>query len=176
MKIFAVRHGQTQWNEQGRVCGRTDIPITEIGKEQAKSTGGILMDKHIDVMLCSPLLRAQMTAEIISEYIGIGYTVEERLIEQNYGIYEGLPRNDSEYMKVKAEFAYRLPQGESPLDLGRRVYNLLDDVKLQYPDKNVLFVCHGGVCRMVHTYFNSLTNKEFNNLRLDNCEVREYEM
>jgi broad specificity phosphatase PhoE len=174
MILYAVRHGQTVWNAADRVCGRTDIPLTELGMEQADEAGKKLAGERVDVMLVSPMLRARQTADIIDRRLGVGYSTDERLLEQNYGKFEGCLRGDPEYLKVKAEFAYRLPGGESPLDLCHRVYGLIEELTEKYGGKRVLLVCHGGVCRMINSYYIPMTNAEFAALRLGNCEIRKY--
>lgn len=60
------------------------------------------------------------------------------------------------------------------MDVAARVYSLIDDVKRDYPDKNVLLVCHGGVCRLIRTYFEDMTNEEFFHYSEENAAVREY--
>ena len=176
MILYTIRHGQTIWNAENRVCGRTDIPLTGLGMQQAREAGRKLADEHIDVMIVSPMLRARQTADIIDGFIGVGYKTEERLLEQNYGTFEGCQRDDAEYIRVKSEFAYRLPGGESPLDLCHKVYGLIEELNSKYGDKRVLLVCHGGVCRMIHTYFNSMMNEEYPKFRLGNCEIKKYEL
>lgn len=64
--------------------------------------------------------------------------------------------------------------GESLLQLSHRVYSVIDKVREQYPDKNVLLVCHGGVCRVIETYFNDMTTEQFLHFFMGNCELREY--
>ena len=64
MKLYTVRHGETEWNIVNRICGRTDIPLTENGVEQAKETAENLKGTHIDLVLVSPMLRARQTASL----------------------------------------------------------------------------------------------------------------
>lgn len=67
MKIYFVRHGQTEWNLKKRIQGRADKPLNEQGKQQAIETRQNLISKDIDLIICSPLLRAVETAEIINK-------------------------------------------------------------------------------------------------------------
>ena len=84
--FYFIRHGQTVWNVENKICGATDSPLTEYGREQAKETGQKILAEGIkaDEILCSPLSRAADTAKLISEMTGIPYRVEPRLIEQNF--------------------------------------------------------------------------------------------
>ena len=93
--FYFIRHGQTVWNVENKICGATDSPLTEYGREQAKETGQKILTEGVkaDEILCSPLNRAADTARLISEMTGIPYRVEPRLIEQNFGKWESTPRD-----------------------------------------------------------------------------------
>ena len=97
-KLYFVRHGESEWNVADKICGRTDIPLTKRGHEQAEKTGKKIVAEGIkaDEILYSPLLRAADTAKHISGMTGIPAHMEPRLIEQNFGIWEGTsPRNSA---------------------------------------------------------------------------------
>ena len=93
--LYFVRHGQTIWNVENKICGATDIALTEFGHEQAVETGRKIAEEGIkaDEILYSPLIRAAETARYISEITGIPRRVEPRLIEQNFGKWESTPRD-----------------------------------------------------------------------------------
>ena len=126
--LYFVRHGQTIWNVENKICGATDIALTEEGHEQAVRTGEEILRQRlqIDEILYSPLIRAAETARHISEVTGIPRQMEPRLKEQNFGKYESTPRDGAEFAKAKEVFAYRYEWGESMLQLCQRIYNLLD--------------------------------------------------
>ena len=176
MKLYVARHGQTDWNVENKVCGSTNRPLTEQGKEQAKALAEKMKDKNIDVIIASPMLRAMQTAGAVSLATGIPVIMDERLREHDYGEFEGFDRSRDEYWQQKYLFATKFPKGESVLQLAHRVYSLLEDVKKAYPDKTVLLVCHGGVSRMIKTYFDDMTNDEFFHYSPENAFVAEYEM
>ena len=176
MKLYVARHGQTQWNLEDKVCGRTDIPLTEVGFAQAQALAEKTKDLPIDVILVSPMLRARQTAAPTAEKLGVPVIVDDRLIEQNYGIYEGVSRFDEGFLSNKRHFAYRYPGGESMMDVAHRVYGLLEEIRQKYAGKNVLLVCHGGVCRVIRTYFEDMTNDEYFHYSEENAAVREYEL
>ena len=176
MKLYIARHGETPWNLENRVCGRTDVPLTEKGTEQARLLAQNAMGKGIEVILSSPLLRARQTAHAVSEAIGVPIELDERLIELDFGSFEGGPRSDPEYQYTRAQFPTRYPGGESAFQLAHRVYSCLEDVKRKYAGKTVLLVCHGGVCRMVRSYFMDLTNDEYSYYFAPNAELVEYDM
>lgn len=176
MKIYAARHGQTQWNLEDKVCGRTDLPLTETGLAQAQLLAGRTKDLKLDLIISSPMLRARQTAEPTAALHGLDILVDERLIEQDYGIYEGISRFDEGFLANKRHFAFRYPGGESMMDVAHRVYGLLEEVREKYAGKNVLLVCHGGVCRVIRTYFEDMTNDEYFHYSEENAAVREYEL
>ena len=176
MKLYAARHGETQWNAQNKVCGRTDLPLTEKGRTQGEALAekAVLLD--IDLILSSPMLRARQTAAFVAEKCGVPVIIDDRLIEQAYGIYEGVDRKNPDFLANKRQFAYRYPGGESMMDVAHRVYGLLDEVKGKYCGKNVLLVFHGGVCRVIRTYFEDMTNEEYFQYSEENATVRAYEL
>ena len=89
MKIFVVRHGETEWNAVNKVCGRTDVPLSEKGHEQAKTLAIQLKENQskndIRHIFVSPLMRARQTASYIEDVLGIRAIVEDDLIEMNFG-------------------------------------------------------------------------------------------
>lgn len=176
MRFYVARHGETEWNVLNKVCGRTEVELTEKGIEQAEELAHKLKYKNIYVIISSPMKRAVRTSGIIAEKLGADVVTDDRLIEQDYGIYEGVDRRDEGFLGNKRNFAYRYPGGESMMQVAYRTYGLLEELKLRYSGKNVLIVCHGGVCRVINTYFRDMTNEEFFRYSLDNCGVEEYEV
>lgn len=176
MKLYVARHGETEWNAQNKICGRTDLPLNERGKEQARQLADRMEHIPIDRIIASPMQRAGQTAAAVSEKLGIPVQTDPRLIEQNFGAYEGLDRATPEYLANKRMFAYRYPGGESQMDVAYRVYSLIEELKGKYPDENILLVCHGGVCRVVRTYFRDMTNEEYFRYSEENATAREYEL
>ena len=174
MKIYVARHGQTQWNLENRVCGRTDQPLTEAGLQQAQLLAERTKDLKLDAVISSPMLRARQTAAPAAALHGLEILVDERLIEQDYGIYEGVSRLDEGFLANKRHFAVRYPGGESMMDVAFRVYGLLEELREKYAGKNVLLVCHGGVCRVIRTYFEDMTNEEYFRYSEENAAVRAY--
>ena len=168
--IYVVRHGETEWNAISKVLGRTDIPLNDQGIKQAKELAASLKGLKTDVFLCSPLSRARQTADAISDATGIRYKIDERLIEQDYGRFEGADRFDPEYQKAKREHFVRYPGGESFFDLAARVYPLIKELE----GKNALLVTHGGICRIIRSYFEDMGNEDFVQFSQENCEVRMY--
>ncbi|MBQ3406411.1 MAG: histidine phosphatase family protein, partial [Lachnospiraceae bacterium] len=160
--FYFVRHGQTVWNVENKICGATDIALTEYGHEQAIITGKKILEEGIqaDEILYSPLVRAADTAKHISELTGIPCRMEPRLIEQNFGKWESTPRDGLDFKKAKEFFACSHEGGESTLRLAQRIYNLLDDIKAESDKKTYILVAHNGIARVVQSYFTDMTNEE----------------
>ncbi len=179
-KFYFVRHGQTVWNVENRICGATESPLTEEGREQARKTGRKLKEEmdagriRIDEILSSPLSRAYDTAEEISKITGIPMRAEARLTEQNFGKWEGTPRDGLDFKRAKQNFTDSFGGGESMMKVAQRIYNLVDDLKKE-PEKTRLLVAHNGIARIVESYFRDMTNEEFAAFGIGNAEVREYD-
>ena len=175
--VYFVRHGETVWNVENKICGTTDSPLTQRGREQARQTGENILAEGIkaDEILYSPLSRAMDTAKIISEMTGIPCRVEPRLIEQNFGKWESTPRDGEDFKKAKESFACRYEGGESMLHLAQRIYNLLDDIKAKADEKTYILVAHNGIARVVQSYFTDMTNEEYADFGVKNCQVVRYE-
>lgn len=174
--LYFVRHGETVWNVENKICGATDSPLTEKGRSQAMELGKLIVAENIkfDEILYSPLSRAKDTALIISRETNIPAKVENRLIEQNFGKWEGTARNGVDFKLDKENFATDYEGGESMLKLCQRIYNLLDDIKRD-EDKTYLLVAHNGIARAVNSYFNSMTNKDYASFGIKNCEIVRYD-
>lgn len=176
MKLLVARHGQTVWNAQNKVCGITDVELTKEGIDQANKLADVVQNYNIDMVISSPLSRAIETSKIVADKNNVAVQVEDSLIEQNYGIYEGIDRKNDSFLANKRNFAYKYPKGESMMQVAYRVYGVIDRLKDKYQDKNILIISHGGICRIIRTYFHDMTNDEFFNYTLGNGTLEEYEL
>ena len=176
-KIYFTRHGQTIWNVENKICGATDIALTELGHEQAMELGRKIREQglKIDEIRYSPLMRAADTAHHIAEATGIPCVEEPRLKEQNFGKYESTARNGAEFKVAKREFINHYEGGESMLQLAQRIYNLLDEIKQESDHKTYILVAHNGISRMIQSYFTDMTNEEFASFGVKNCQVVRYD-
>ena len=173
-QLYFTRHGQTVWNVENKICGVTDSPLTQLGRRQATELGEkIRLEKlPIDRILCSPLSRAADTARCIADVTGLPLTVEPRLTEQNFGRFEGTPRNGAEFSAAKAMFVESFDGGESMFRVAARIYSLLDELRGR--DETCLLVAHNGIARVVNSYFYDMTNAEYAAFGIQNCEIRRY--
>lgn len=172
--IYFVRHGETTWNAEKKLCGVTDVELTETGHEQAIMTGELIKERgyKADCILYSPLKRAANTAMHIAEITGIPAKEEPRLVEQSFGIWEGTARKGGGFDSAKKHSCSRFETGESLLHVAQRIYNLLDELKED--NKTYILVGHNGLSRVIRSYFYEMTNEEFSDFSVKNCEVVEY--
>lgn len=176
-KVYFVRHGQTVWNVENKICGATDIELTELGHRQAIEMGKRILAENIqaDEILYSPLIRAAETARHISEITGIPARVEPRLKEQNFGKWESTPRDGEDFRRAKKDFCCRYDGGESMLQLAQRIYNLLDEIRAESNEKTYILVAHNGIARVIQSYFYEMTNEEYAGFGVENCAVIRYD-
>lgn len=175
MKLYVTRHGETVVNARHQVSGRGDVPLTQRGIAQAQALADRAAEEPIDLILASPLQRAWNTAQAVAQRKGLPVVAEPRLVEMDYGRFDQVDIDHPDFLQVKRTFTRRMGGGESILQVAGRIYPLLEELRQRYPDKNLLLVCHGTVCRVIHSYFQDLTEEEFWNCIPDNCELRCYE-
>lgn len=177
MKIYVVRHGQTDYNINGLFQGRKDIPLNSVGIKQAEETAQKFKNIPVDIILVSPLTRAKETAKYISNVTGIKPVIEQDLIERNFGDMEGKPNREECNIKMLLDYEknYNICNVEPIQSLFKRVSDCLDKIIDKYMGKNVVLVTHGGVAQAIDIYFHGFPeNKDLQSIALKNCEVREY--
>ncbi|MFI6104688.1 histidine phosphatase family protein [Streptomyces sp. NPDC051310] len=151
-----VRHGETAWHAENRYAGRTDVPLTELGHQQAATLGAWAAGQRLDAVLCSPLSRARLTAAPAATALGLTPRVDERLYEVDFGRGDGLTRAEmaEEFPDELDAFltdpvAHHLPGGEDPTEAAARAIACLEEVVSELPDGRVLVVAHSTLVRLV---------------------------
>lgn len=148
MKIYLIRHGETDWTKEQRLQGRRDVPLNEKGKEQLSETGKKLANLKIcpDVLLCSPLQRAKTSAEIVAEQIGYkqeDIIVEPLFIERDFGSGEGTVIEDLGHAFPDDSYENM----ESIEETCIRAKKAIDKVLSEYAGKTVVVVAHGAILK-----------------------------
>ena len=181
MKFYVVRHGQTNWNLAGKIQGKTDIELNQNGIEQANKLKEEIKKYKIDLIVSSPLKRAKRTAEIINESSQCKIVFDKALEERGFGIFEGKIRKEIQdevlNSHVLDNYYLNTKYGEvEPIkETCERVWGLLNKLKENYQDKNILLVTHGGTIRVINGYFEGINcDGIIENPGLNNCEIREY--
>ena len=152
--LIIVRHGETEWNAEGRIQGHTDIGLSEKGAEQARSLGIRLAGMNIDVAYSSDLKRTSETARLALGGRDIALNETPMLREYHKGEFEGLTLSEiksrfpNEYPKyLEKDLEYAPKGGESTRDVSARMATIMDEIKSNHLDETVLVVSHGGVLR-----------------------------
>lgn len=154
MKIYFVRHGETDWNKERKIQGQVDIPLNEFGRHLARETAKGLRDVPFDVCFTSPLGRARETAQIILQGRDVRILEDKRILEMNFGVLEGkccskegwdVP--DSFQMFFDDPVHYQAPEGGEDFQAVRkRTGDFLNWLfaQEQYRDSTVLVTTHGA--------------------------------
>jgi 2,3-bisphosphoglycerate-dependent phosphoglycerate mutase len=160
--LYAVRHGETEWNSVEKQQGHLNSPLTENGIRQAQLLADGLAKKNIDILFSSDLGRALQTAEIIAKRLSLDIYTDSRLRERHLGIMQSLTRKEFEerYPAEALKFNsndpdYVLPGGESSRQLFNRCIECAEEIAGNNAGKNVLMVGHGGVLK---SFFHKATN------------------
>ena len=154
MRVYFIRHGQTEWNRDKIVQGHTSVKLTEKGMKQAERVKETLSDVHFDRMIASDLYRTRQTAGIIfGEDANIEY--DERVREINNTPLAGRTRDDliaefgDKFIYASRSLDFSYFGGESAKELVARVGAFLDDLAKDTESENIAVVTHGGVVHAV---------------------------
>jgi probable phosphoglycerate mutase len=145
-KVFAIRHGETEWSLSGQHTGTTDIPLTDNGRRLAERIRPVLGKEEFDLVLTSPLRRARETCELSG--LGGRAVVDRDLLEWNYGEYEGLT-SEQIHERVPGWLIFRdgCPGGETPSEVGARADRVI--ARARAADGNVALFAHGHLLRVL---------------------------
>ena len=162
MKLYIVRHGQTDWNINGIIQGQTDTQLNTTGVEQANLLRNKFNELDINLIMCSPLKRAKKTAEIINQDKNLRIIYRDELTERGLGEYEGKDceiERDEIYNYYKNDKKMNI---EPVVDMCNRVNKLLEDIKENYSNNKILLVTHSGTARAIEAYFYGIdSNRRF---------------
>ncbi|MBE6154871.1 MAG: histidine phosphatase family protein [Firmicutes bacterium] len=176
-KLYIVRHGQTDWNVQKLLQGKTDIELNEEGIKQAKELAKVIDLDKIDICICSPLKRTRKTAElIVGDKVPIVY--DELVLERDFGNYEG---NPIIFDLIAKQWDYKIndrEEGIEPVqDCLKRAKKFLNKINNEYKNKNILIVSHGSFIKALH--FNLIgynENTDLLSFNPKNALIYEYEI
>lgn len=165
--LYIARHGETEWNREGRLQGWTDAALTERGKAQAKSLGKRLKYISPKKAYISPLGRVKMTADIALDDLSIQVQEDERLKEINLGKWEGLKSKEAErrdpelYRKaIEEPHRYDPPWGEDYFELKERVLEAVEAVLSENVGEKVLIVSHGIASKSILSHIEGRPMKD----------------
>lgn len=145
-EIWLIRHGETEWSLSGQHTGRTDIPLTDNGRLQAQALTPVLARQPFDLVLCSPLTRAQDTCKLAG--LGAQMELEPRLLEWNYGIYEGRKTQDiRQDVPNWSVWDSPMPEGEDAAAIQQRAESLID--RLLATEGRIALFAHAHILRVL---------------------------
>ncbi len=149
--MILVRHGATDWNEEGRYQGQSDTPLNAAGLAQAGALAEVLADSRIEAVFSSDLARAQQTARILAGDLGLdGVRLDVRLREIDLGEWEGQPTTeivglypDAWDARSRDPVDTGAPGGETTRQVAERMQACLDEIAQVFPQAVVAVVSHG---------------------------------
>ena len=151
--IVLARHGRTEWHHGNRYTGSTDLPIDEVGVQQARQLERWAAEYGPDALWCSPMLRARQTIAPTAEALGLEPTLDARLREVDFGSAEGKMLSELPPAVAKA---FRLdpvrdhfPGGEDPAEAADRVHEVFGEICRRHVGQKVLVVAHNTLVRLL---------------------------
>lgn len=193
MKIYMIRHGETNWNQENRLQGKTDIPLNENGISLARQAAERFAAVDFDLAYTSPLLRARQTAETILEGRNVPVYEEKRIEEIGFGEYEGMvyTKTYSDIPDERFSYFFMKPEAYQPATGGERIEELLEReedflrelfANQNLQDKTILISTHGAALAGLLSVIKKNEVKDFWSCKLHkNCgysvvEVRDGEV
>jgi uncharacterized phosphatase len=181
--FYFIRHGETEWNAAGRLCGRTDVALSEAGRRQARLLAARLQPVPFAALYSSPARRALETASILGQAIGLEAVSDSRLVELSYGGWEGKTYEESKRANPEIYRAWELdpasvapPEGESGKQLIERLKPFVAEVAQRHPTGNIVVVCHRTLCRLLGCHIMGLPLSEYRKrIPMENAALNIFE-
>ena len=156
VRLCLVRHGETQWNADGRVQGQLDVPLSPIGLAQARAVATVLGRERFDAIYSSDLVRVRQTAEPTASLLAQEVVFKKELRERHYGVFQGLTYADAklklpqDYERFRAKDpGYDFQTGESLSQFNERALAFFDSLVAKHRGQGVLVFTHGGILEML---------------------------
>jgi broad specificity phosphatase PhoE len=185
-ELVLARHGETDYNRDGRWQGHLDVPLNEAGRRQSAALAELLRGEGLDAVFTSDLLRARETATVVAERLGLELEVDARLRERGFGSWEGLTSAEIARIHTVDWERWRRGDGHGPPDAERyedlraRVRAAVLAIEERYPDGRVLLVGHGGAIRVIRGLAHGVESvaaresiPSLGNCEVARCRVRE---
>lgn len=173
--LLVIRHGRTAWNKDEHFRGRIDLPLDEVGQQQAQAVAGRLAAEYQPAaILASPLQRARQTAAAIGHALGQPVEVDEGLLDLDFGDFSGLSAVEAQAQLPEFYQAWlsvphtlRFPHGESLDDVGQRLNEVLARLIETYPARQVVLVTHEAVGQILLCRLLRIHNGHFRHFQID---------
>lgn len=158
-RLCLVRHGETEWNAQGRVQGQLDVPLSEVGRGQALAVARALAGESFAAIYCSDLVRVRQTAQPTAEKLDSTIVLKPELRERHYGVFQGMTYAEAKeripegYARFKAKDPdYAFDSGESLREFNGRCLAVIEEIARSHEGENLLVFTHGGVLEMIYRH------------------------
>lgn len=186
IKLYLIRHGQSEWNKLGKVQGQINTSLTDLGKTQAKAIGNRLLDEGIDIIYASDLNRAFDTASIIGQEINKPVIASEPIREINFGVWEGLTGieirekyKDEHNIWLNDPESMKLDGAETLEVLKDRVMKWINPIIDEGSDKNIVIVSHSATLKVLLLGLLDIPLVHYKNITISNVglniiECRDY--
>ena len=182
-RLCLVRHGETEWNAEGRVQGQTDIPLSAVGLSQAHAAAEVLCRHDFTAIYSSDLMRVRQTAEPAVRRFALPLLLDPALRERHYGIFERLlytevrTRFPEHYARFQSKDPdYDFETGESLRAFNERSLAVVSEIAARHRGEQVLVFTHGGVLDMVYRYARALGFDAPRDFGIPNCGVNWVEI
>jgi len=179
--LYLTRHGETDYNIEGRYAGSTDLPLNNTGIAQAEELVSRVRGLSLDRVVSSSLLRARQTAERVSAALNIPFNACENFNERKMGVFEGLKIEEARELYPEVWHKIRAGSPDAATEGGETLRQVCDRVDIEmerlrkeYRNENILLICHVFVTQAVHRYCRGLPIEEMSDFILKNCEVITY--
>ena len=180
IRILLIRHGETDWNRIHRFQGRSDLPLNQKGREQARALAVALKHEPITAIYSSPLIRAIETAHLIKMFhLSTPFFEEEALIEMDLGDFDGMEAKQwaaqfRDFRKAwqKNPASVKMPGGESLKDVQTRAIDALERITRMYPPGSTLLICsHNFVNLTILCHALEISLNRFRDLQQDTAAI-----
>lgn len=179
-RILLIRHGQTDWNVEGRWQGQLEVPLNDIGLQQAQALADHLPGREISAVYSSDLSRAHVTATRVAEAYRLTVKLDKRWRELHLGVLQGLLTNEinSQYAEVALGMRenyldYPIPQGETRRAMQDRAYEAYLDIIANEAGPEIAVVSHGGTIRalLMKLFGDNVLQKSVRNTSISTIET-----
>jgi phosphoserine phosphatase len=182
-RLILIRHGETEWNVEGRYQGQADPPLNSKGRRQARSLASKLSGAGLQRLISSPLKRAAETAQILAEILELPVFMDDRLMEIHQGDWQTLLRTEIEgqypelFRRWESEpWQVTPPNGENLSEVQVRVDAFLDEILQRYPDSCIGIVTHRIPIALIKMRYQGLDANIVRTLRLPNTFFEEIDV
>ncbi len=180
-ELIVVRHGETAWNADRRMQGHVDVPLSEVGRQQARAVAAHLAAEPIDRIYSSDLQRALATAETIRGRRGIALITDVRLREIHMGTFQGMTQGEAREKHAEAwerffihDAEFALPGGQSRAQKQLEIADFMEEVVRDHPGRRLVVVTHGGILIAMLRHVLHLSPSHHFRVSIDNAGIQRF--